>query len=68
MGDADYLTRLDGLATPSSTKLNRGSGPKRKVETPSSVTKVKSEFPNSSPNVKTPAGVDRRLDTMNSIT
>ncbi|KAK8047649.1 DNA polymerase alpha subunit B [Apiospora saccharicola] len=65
----DYLGgMLDGLATPSSTKLNRSSGPKRKVETPSSVTKVKNEFPNSSPNVKTPAGVDRRLDTMNSIT
>ncbi|KAK8017586.1 DNA polymerase alpha- subunit B [Apiospora rasikravindrae] len=64
----DYLGgMLDGLATPSATKLNRNSGPKKKVESPS-VTKVKSEFPSSSSNVKIPAGVDRHLDTMNSIT
>ncbi|KAK8041222.1 DNA-directed DNA polymerase alpha subunit POL12 [Apiospora phragmitis] len=64
----DYLGgMLDGLATPSATKLNRSSGPKRKTETPSA-TKVKNEFPNSSPNVKIPAGVDRHLDSMNSIT
>ncbi|KAK8032451.1 DNA polymerase alpha subunit B [Apiospora arundinis] len=61
----DYLGgMLDGLATPSATRLNRSSGPKRKVETPSA-TRVKNEFPGSSPNTKSPATVGRHLDAMN---
>ncbi|KAH8201781.1 hypothetical protein TruAng_004045 [Truncatella angustata] len=67
VGGGDVFGILEGMTTPGAAKLNRGSAPRRKPETPS-VSRAKGSVPNSSPDSRTANAVERHLNELNSQT
>lgn len=66
--NGDVFGMLDSLvpSTPGTAKLNKNSAKRRQLETPS-VSRIKAEPASSSPDYKTPSGLEHQLNSLGAL-